>query len=183
MDDHRTSRSTPPTEEKKRRFFEASTALHMFEEFRFGYSELLDAEKVDEYGSVRIRYHVSALMHMLSNWFLLDRGGFLDRTLRGLGVDREIDGVLDTLKRPVGGSTIGEVIRTSRNAGLVHPKTLVPDEWIAKAEADFQASHTELGQQFPARFHEVCGSVLTLETALLERVPKPLHPPRRRGDR
>ena len=171
-----------PTPEEKRLYLTAHTILCGLEEFRFGYEGLLAAEQVDADGSVRIRYHLSALTHYLAGWFLLDKkqrpvGGFIEDALLGLGVDEEIAGVRRALGAAVGASTVGDMILSERNKVFVHPKTLVPSELIARAESKFGAAHDVLGEQFPAAFQGVCEAIGVLEAAVRRKLPEGLWPP------
>ena len=147
------------------------TAFIYLQEYQYGYYQLLAGESAHLLpNSTPQRFYFNALHVYVAAWFLT-QGGFLRGALDGHGLEAHIAKIDACLERPVGKTTVGEIIRTFRNKYVVHnevPSAAYADtEIVKRAQVDWP---TLLSQFWPA-FIELSDSIVQLGAAVYALIP------------
>lgn len=127
------------------------TVRLMLEEFQYGRARLTEihADQAIPSGHVSVRFYRSALIDSVVSKFLLYGNGWIEKALAGFGVDAEIAAVRAALAQPLGKSTLGEVLKDSRNKLISHGVELDIAEHIRRHENATGLSNEELARLVP----------------------------------
>jgi hypothetical protein len=100
--------------------------VHAIKQLTYGFKRLDDVAESAADGSAMKAFYLNAIYNHVAAFYLIDKkdkpmGGAFYPALLKLGLEDLLKPVEDVLSRPLGSTTVGEVIRVFRNKAVVHP--------------------------------------------------------------
>lgn len=95
-------------------------------EFCYGLDSLDEASYNSEQGSSKMRFYMNSLYSYAANYFLLNNdvndpiGGNLYPALKEIGLENNLDDIVNILNTRIDSMEFKEIIRTFRNKAIVH---------------------------------------------------------------
>lgn len=99
--------------------------VHAIKQLVYGFERLDEIADAASDGSAMKAFYMNAIYNHIAAFYLLDKGdkpmgGAFYPALVGVGLERLLQPVDLVLTRPMGSTTVGEVIRVFRNKAIMH---------------------------------------------------------------
>ncbi len=100
--------------------------VHAIKQLTYGFERLDKVADSVADGSAMKAFYMNAIYNHVAAFYLIDKkdkpmGGAFYPALLKLGLEDLLKPVEDALARPLGSTTVGEVVRVFRNKAVVHP--------------------------------------------------------------